>query len=443
MSIFTKMVWIWVAFLVLLEGLVPLRALAGPNDLSHLIDEALKNNPNLQAAEARWQMFERKVVPARTLDDPRLAFAFSNYPIDSLAGDETPMTGREIQLSQSFPFPGKLAAKGEMAEQQVLWYRGIWEDQKLQLVQKVKDACYRLYFQDRAIAITQQNIAILDDFIRLTETRYEVGTGLQQDVLKAQVERSKLMDRLFTLRQQRVTSLADLNRLLNRPSATPVETAEELEMTEVSVSPESLVEKARQNRPMFGSYQSLIDQYESQRRLAKLNYYPDFNLWAGYRIREDSGMDPVNGTDFISAGVSINLPVWQEKRGEAVAEADSGIRMARQQFDEFRNQVHFVIQDSFAQQEKNRDLVKLYRTGIIPQAQQTFEASLAAYQVGDVDFLNLLDSLLTLYRYEIDYHRVLADYQRSLAQLEAAAGVSFDHTTTSPSHHNKEQEEKR
>ena len=110
-----------------------------------------------------------------------------------------------------FPFPGKLGAKGELAEQQALWYKGAWEDAKLQLTQKVKDAWYRLYYQDKAIGITQKNIDILDDFIRLTETRYEVGTGLQQDVLKAQVERSRLMDRLFTLRQQRTTVLADLN----------------------------------------------------------------------------------------------------------------------------------------------------------------------------------------------------------------------------------------
>lgn len=394
--------------------------------LAKLVEEALADNPDLQAAEARWQMFERKVTPARSLDDPRLGFAFSNYPIDSLEADETPMTGKEIQLSQMFPFPGKLGAKGEMAEQQALWYKGVWEDGRLQLTQKVKDAWYRLYYQDKAIAITQKNIGILADFIRLTETKYEVGAGLQQDVLKAQVERSKLLDRLFTLRQQHTTVLADLNTLLSRPSTSPLNPAEELEMTPVEPSLEALQELSRERRPLYGSYQSLIDRFESQRRLARLDYYPDFNVWAGYRIREEVMGDPVPGTDFVSAGIGINLPIWREKRSETVAEAETGIRMARQQYDDFRNRVHFTINDAYAQMEKNRDLVALFKTGIIPQAQQTFEASLAAYQVGDVDFLNLLDSLLTLYRYEIDYHRVLADYQRNVAQLEAAAGVAFE-----------------
>jgi len=397
-----------------------------PTGLDALVAEALANNPDLAAAETRWEMFEHKVLPAQTLDDPRLGFAFSNYPVDSFEANETPMTGKDIQLSQTFPFPGKLGAKGEVAEQQALWYKGVWEDGKLQLAQKVKDAWYRLYFQDKAIAITQKNLDILDDFIRLTETKYEVGTGLQQDVLKAQVERSKLMDRLFTLRQQRATVLADFNTLLNRPAAATPDTSAEPEMTSVVQDLEALQALSQQNRPLYTSYQSLIDRYEKQRKLARLDSYPDFNVWAGYRVREEVRGDPVPGTDFVSAGVSINLPIWRKKREESVAEADSGIRMARQQYEDFRNRVAFAIHDAYAQMEKNRDLLALFKTGIIPQAQQSFEASLSAYQVGEVDFLNLLDSLMTLYRYQIDYHRVLSDYQRNVAQLEAAVGVPLE-----------------
>ncbi len=394
--------------------------------LMTLVEEALANNPDLQAAESRWRMAEHKVIPARSLDDPRLSFALSNYPVDSFSGDETPMTGKEIQLSQMFPFPGKLGAKEDMAKQQALWFRGVYEDAKGQLVQRVKDAWYLVYFQDQAIAITSENIAILQDFIRLTETRYEVGTGHQQDVLKAQVERSKLQDKLFNLEQQRITALADLNRLLNRPVATPMDAPKNLTLPPVDASLQQLIELSRSQRPLFGAYQAVIDRYQAQRRLKKLDYYPDFNVFAGYRQREDVPGDPVEGSDFVSAGVSINLPLWQGKRREAVAEADSGMRMARRQFEDFRNRVDFDISDQYAQMEKNRDLVELFKTGIIPQAEQSFEASLSAYQVGDVDFLNLLDSLMTSYRYQINYHRALADYGRSLAKLEAAVGQYLD-----------------
>lgn len=392
------------------------------NQVQVLVEEALQNNPDLQAAKDRWQMSGHKVKPARTLDDPMIGFAFSNYPIDSLAADETPMTGNEFRVSQNFPFPGKLAAKGEMAEQQALWYMSVYQDARLQLAQQVKDAYYRLYFQDRAIAVTNENLAILESFISLTKTRYEVGNGLQQDLLKAQVEQSKLLDKLLTFRQQRQSVLAELNRLLARPAAQPLEVPSELQMVALDVDSELLMAAARDNRPMFASFQSLIDRFESQRKLAKLDYYPNFNVWTSYRFRDDDLPD--RGTDFVSAGFGINFPLWQEKRAEQVAEADSGLRMARRQLEDFGNRVDMTIQDYFAQLEKNRDLEQLFATGIIPQAQQTFDASLAAYQVGKVEFLSLLDSLMTLYRYQLDHQRALSDYLRNIAQIEAAVGIS-------------------
>jgi outer membrane protein TolC len=409
--------------LPLSAGAVNSNEVGASPSLQALVEEALENSPDLEAARARWQMFTHKVVPAQTLSDPRLSLAFINYPIDSLSPDETPMTGNELRIGQDFPFPGKLEARGEAARQQAQWYKGVYEDARLQLVEKVKDSWYRIYYQDRAIAITEENITLLDDFIRLTETRYEVGEGLQQDVLKAQVERSKLMDLLFTLQQERESALAEFNRLLARPTTTPLEVPQEIEPQEISADLARLQEKAAAHRPLFASYTSLIDQYQAQKNLAELDYYPDFNVFAGYRLRDDDLPD--SGTDFISTGVTINLPIWREKQAEQVAEADSGIRMAQKQYADFRDRVFSRIHDAKARLEKNRTLVELFYTGILPQARQTFEASLSAYQVGDLDFLSLLDSLLSLYRYEIDYHRAVSDYQRSLAGLEAAVGVTL------------------
>jgi outer membrane protein TolC len=390
-----------------------------------LVEEALERNPDLKAAEARWQMFERKVVPAGSLDDPMVSFSMTNYPVDTLEAGETPMTGNDLKLSQKFPFPGKLGTREEVAEQQALWYEGAYEDARLQLRRKVKDSWFKLFFQDRAIGVLRKNIEILDDFIHLTETRYEVGKGLQQDVLKAQVERSKLMDRLFNLQQRRESLQADLNTLLARPSTTTISTPDELAITRVDKDLEELQKGSESHRPLYASYTSLIDRFKAQRKLAKLDYWPDINLWAGYRFREETPGDPVDGTDFVSGGVAINLPIWRKKRAQAVAEAESGTRMALRQFDDFRDKVYFEIHDAYAQMEKDRNLVALYKTGIVPQANQTFQSSMAAYRVGKVDFLSLLDSLLKLYSFETDYFRVLSDYERDVARLEAASGMEF------------------
>ncbi len=397
---------------------------AEPQPLYDLVARALTDNPELQAAEARWRMFERKVIPARSLEDPQLSLALVNFPTDSFKDDETPMTGKDIRFTQKFPFPGKLGLKGEMAEQQALWYHGVFEDGKLKLGLAVRESWYELFYIDKALGILEKNLAVLNDFIRLTETRYQVGTGLQQDVLKAQVERSKLMDRRFTLRQQRLSAAARIEKLVNRSLGDGLKALPDIEMTEVSQDLQAFQSQAETNRPLFNAYQALIDRFKSQRDLARLDYKPDFSLWAGYRFREENRVD--DGVDFASVGLSFNLPIYREKRDEAVAEADSGIRMALSQYDDFRSQVRFNLEDAFALMERNRDRVLLYKSGLLPQAEQTFRAAMSAYQVGKVDFLTLLDALLTQFRYEIDYYRALADYQRSVAKLQAESG-STDH----------------
>jgi len=410
--------------LVLIFPLLSQLAYAG-DDLDLLVAEGLASNPDLRATQETWLMFDKKVGQATSFDDPQLTFGLNAYPVDSFKDDETPMTGKDITLTQKFPFPGKRDARGEIATQQALWYKWVYEDQRLQLVKKIRDTYYQLYAFDRSIVIMEEDLSILDDFIRLTETRYQVGKGLQQDVLRAQVERSKLMDRLFVQRQERESKLSEFNALLARPSSQTLSTPERLDLPVLSLTLESLQEATEESRPLFMAYRSVIDRYNAQRRLARLDRYPDFGVYAGYRIREDVPGDPVDGADFVSAGVSINLPIFQSRRTDAIAEAAAGERMALRQYEGFRNQVASRIHAAWAQLERTRKQALLLETGIIPQARQVFQSAMAAYRVGKVDFLSLLDALLSLDRYQIDHHRAVAESLRSFAWLEAESGASL------------------
>lgn len=399
-----------------------------PSHLDQLVAEALENNPDLKAAAERWQLFEHRVAAAGSLPDPSLSFALVNYPIDTFNGDQTPMTGKDIKWTQKIPYPGKLASKAAMAELQADWYKSVLDDAKLSLVQKVKDAYYAFYFQRVAIEVTQKNLNLLDDFIRLTETNYAVGKGLQQDVLKAHVERSKLMDRLLSLKQRRETYRAQLNILRNRPTDEALDHRPELILPQLLTSIPILQERALISRPIFAGYRAIIERGKQQGKFARLDYRPDFTLWGGYRVREQiSGGD--DGTDFISAGVSINLPLNRKKRDEGVAEARSALSMAYAQMNEMRNRVNFSIHEAYVLADKNRTQALLYKTAIIPQSNQAYLASVSAYQVDKVDFLTVLDGLMGLYRYEIEYHRAATDYLRDLARLEAAVGADLDYDT--------------
>jgi len=397
--------------------------MAPTSGLPDLISQGLTDNPDLQAGAARWQVYENRIATAGSLDDPRLSLALANYPVDTLSASDTPMTGQVVKLTQNFPFPGKLTSKGEIARQQAVWYRHAYRESRLQLIRQVKEAWFGLYLQDRLLAVTGQSLELLDQYLTQSETRYATGKGQQAEILKAQLERSALLERRLALTQQRDTALASLNILVNRAPDTPVEMPDELTPSAFPYSQAELLELAATQRPLVGAYRGLLDQSAAQKKLARLNFYPDFSLGAVYTFREQNRSD--QGTDFVGLEFSVSLPVFREKRREAVKEAEQGEVMVRRQFDDFLNKTRFAITDGYAQLEKNRQLLELYRGGIIPQASQSFEAAVSGYQVGRQPFSMLLENLLALYRYENEYYRVLVDHERNVARLEAEAALTL------------------
>jgi cobalt-zinc-cadmium efflux system outer membrane protein len=400
------------------------QTLAGGEELNSLIAQALDRNPDLKAAEARWRSFTHKIVPAASLDDPRLSLSLNNFPTDSFAWDQTPMTGETVRLSQALPFPGKLAAKKEVAAQQAAWYEEMYQETRIDLSRQVKDSWYTLFFKERNLEQIDASLKLLDDLILLTESRYETGMGMQQDVLKAQVERSILTERRLNIEQQRQTVLAGLNSLRAMPADTPVSIPTTVNPEPLPDSKEQLLEKAVKRRPMAKAYRALIAQYQAQGKLARLNFLPDFSVGAAYTFRQSNPLD--NGVDFASVEFGLSLPLFREKRKESEAESTAGEAMARQQLDDFINRTRFAISDAHSQMKKNTQLVNLYSSGIIPQAKQTLEAAISGYQVGKISVLALLDTALTLYRYEVEYFRALSDLGRDIAKLEAEAALYSD-----------------
>ncbi|MDH3999532.1 MAG: TolC family protein, partial [Desulfuromonadales bacterium] len=166
-----------------------------------LVEEALANNPELEAVRLRAEQFSWKVDQKGSLDDPVLSLSFSNYPNDSLNRDETAMTGDEVRLAQKFPYPGKRDGRAAVAQADSEWSNFQYLDSRHQLAGRVEDVWLRLFYTDRALEVVGRNLALLDDMARLTETRYATGKGMQQDILSTQLEQSRLMQQSLTLQQ--------------------------------------------------------------------------------------------------------------------------------------------------------------------------------------------------------------------------------------------------
>lgn len=397
-------------------------------NLSALVDSALSNNPELKSSQSRWQMFASKAKQASALEDPMFMFKLQNMlGREPFVFNKDPQSAKAIGISQQLPFWGKRDLKQEVAQYEAESYKWAIEERKLELTRMVKETYYQIWAVDKGLEIVDKNLKILSDFVTIAESKYSVGQGVQQDIFKAGLEKSKMLDMQITLRQQRKSLEASLNYLLYRPGNSPVGTIADFTLPQLPLSAEQLNEIAYDKRPQVKSLVSLANKGQAAHRLARKEFYPDFNLSFEYMFRErvDSEMVKDPGYNMFTVGVTFNLPFQQERRRAMLSESTSETNMAMEELHGLKNTISYTVNDTLAQLERRRKLVELYKGGIIPQAEQSLESAVISYRVSKVDFLTLLDGRMTLFSYEKELYESKAEYMMKLAQLEAAVGIDL------------------
>jgi outer membrane protein TolC len=392
-----------------------------PSEIEKLIEEAVNNNPRLKSFGEAVSVMRERPSQVTSLDNPRLKLSIMNLPTDTYDFDQEPMTQKQITLMQKFPFPGKLELKGKAAEQDVNISSNDYSVQRNILIKDVKTAYARVLFLDSALEITEQNRALLREFVRIVETKYEVGLGIQQDVLKAQLELSKMTDRIISFTHKREKAVAKLNTLLNRPVQTGFSTDNKVKMTDLTLSFEELKEIADAANPMLHRSKHRIEKNQNLLQLANRNYYPDFDIGLSYGQREDTPM--LERADFVSAFVTVKLPLWLNKKEDRkVAETEAAVRKALADHNSIKNTIYFQIKNLMADIRSSSERIELFRSGLIPQSRLALESALSAYKVNKVDFLTLVSSQITLYNFELEQIRAISEHEIKLAELEAVIG---------------------
>jgi outer membrane protein TolC len=416
------------AILILTAGIACANETRPAEDLPTLINLALANNPELKSSHSRWQMFASKARQASALEDPMFMFKLQNMLArEPFVFNKDPQSAKVIGISQQLPFWGKRALKQEVAQYEAESYRWTIEERKLELTRMVKETWYQIWAVDKGLEIVDKNLRILADFVTIAESKYSVGQGVQQDIYKAGLEKSKMLDMQISLRQQRRSLEANLNYLLYRPGDTPVGTITDFPLPQLPLTAEQLNETAHEKRPQVKSLISLANKAQAAHRLARKEFYPDFNLSFEYMFKEAIATEMVSdpGYNMFTLGVTFNLPFQQEKRRAMLTESTSETNMAMEELNGLKNTISYTINDTLAQLERRRKLVELYKGGIIPQAEQSLESAVISYRVSKVDFLTLLDGRMTLFNYERELYESQAEYMMKLAQLEAAVGTDL------------------
>jgi len=301
---------------------------------------------------------------------------------------------------------------------------------RLALVKNVRSTWWNLFFLDRALSAVQRNQVLLRQLLRIAETKYKTGQGMQSDVLLAQVELSRLLESEIGLNASRRTQAAALKALLDRPAMHRVSLPSQ---ADESLPPAPGIEALRMlaldARPVLFARRNALEAARTRVALAEKDYYPDFKLGAAYGFRSGNNPNGSPRADMSSIAFSMNLPVFTgAKQDRALSQRKA--EALREEFGlaDRRAQVLAEIEQALAEYHAGQQQASLFKTGIIPQARQTTASMLAAYQVNKVDFLNLVRAQITLYNYETQYWKALSSGWQARARLEAAVGAPLPAT---------------
>lgn len=398
-------------------------ALPAVTTIDDFVTLALARNPAIRAAEQRVLRLRERIPQVTSLDDPMAQIAPIGEMAETAAGEVSVMTS----VSQRLPFPGKLDARGRIASQDVRVAEQQLIAERLAVVADTRRAFWNLYIAARALEITQRSRTLLTQFRDATESKYRAGTTTQDAVLRATVELSNLENELITLRQQRDVAAAMLNTLIDRPVDAPVTDPAPVSLRELDAELDDLLAGAAERNPSIRAAHEQLERYREQRRLARLDRYPDLTVSFSYNLVDDRGLSPVaNGDDQWWIGFGVNLPIWQERRAAAEREATRGALEAAGMLADAENRVAFRIRDALVSVETQRRLAELFRDSIIPQARQTVDVSLSGYRAGETDFLTLIDNWRRLLEYELAMERSVADLERAIASLQQAVGADLN-----------------
>jgi len=386
--------------------------------LERYITLALAQNPRIAAAASRTEAAAERVPQMSALPDPMLGFGLKELSLNDPTLTATEMTGRWISLEQEFPFPGKRGLSKRMAEADRDMTAAEADETRAMLIADVKMAYYEWAYLRAATDLVQQSKELMRHSADLAASALSVGVGSQSDVLRAQTELTRFDVELSDLRQREQTAIADINVCCTIPLGTQTTPPSPLEYRPVNISYDSLLAMIEQNAPRARMASFRVAASQSDAALAKRGYLPDLRVGVEYMRRGKAEPE-----DMVSLMVGTSLPLyWRRSQDRALEEKRIEHRRAREEQQSVANDLRFELTDLWAKAASLREQIETYENGIVPQAQQTFEAAQAGYVTGRVDFMTLVSAQMMWLEAERDRLMKVADYNTTWGRIEALAG---------------------
>jgi len=403
------------AFCVLAPVFVSLHAeerTLGPQDL---LNGLMQNNPEVQAARLRFEASTKRPSQAGTLPEPTASYTNLGvgHPFSRLNGSD--FAYQAFGVSQDIPFPGKLALASEEARREAESEQQNYRSVVLDHVARLKVAYYEWLTANKAIELTRKHRDLLSRFEEIARNRYTVGKGLQQDVLKAQLEVSTLQQQLEMLDEKRKRAEAEIASLLAVP-AVALHAPGEIQPSSFSMPLEELL-KFTADSPRVRAQQKLVDARAVGINRSLKDFRPDFGVALQW---QHTGS---NFPNYYMATVSMKIPIYYgRKQRYALEESYSHLNEAKQNYQSAQQQAIYQVKDQYLAIQSSERILNLHKTTLMPQASLTVDSSVSAYEVGSIDFLSLLANLTNLISLERQYYDEVARHEEAIARLEPIVG---------------------
>jgi len=387
--------------------------------LHNFVEIALNNNPGIQEVHSEWEAAGFKTEQAASLEDPMAEYTYFGEAVETRFGPQEHKYG----IAQKIPFPAKLGMKKIAESRHQGMFKESYEAAKREIIKNVKFVYYDMFWVDKAIQVTEGEKAILENMESVARKKYESKFAPQQDVIKAQVELSKLINKLLYLRQNRKSLEAKLNSILNRETNIPVGQLEDVELMEFNYELSELHVMAGESRQELVAARLNIERAEYEKSLAMMDYIPDVIVGFEYiQVGKGETLQPNDGQDAWMASFAVTVPLWFDRISNKIKEKKALLESTRKNYTNVQNDVYYEVEDMYFKIGTYKDVIRLYETALIPQSEQSFDASKTGYETGRVDFLNWLEAERVLLQTTLAYYKSIVDYQKSIAYFERVIG---------------------
>jgi len=410
-------------FLFLCAPYAPAALAQDAEGLAAYLQTALEQNYEIRAAQTRWEESVAKIGQAGSLPDPKLGVEYFLQPIETRTGPQE----ASLSLSQSFPWFGRLTLEEQLKQAESAVAQARLADTRLMVARRVKETYIEYGYLSQAGEITSEIHELMSYLEGVARTKYASGGSRYTDVLKIQIELSRLADRIRSLEDNATPVRVMLNSLMgvDRDLARPKPDA--LPTIVLTKRDDEIIALARQYSPKLLAGQQRIAQGQTNLEIADTDFYPSFTATVKtiFTGEAEFGNPPDSGSDPVVAGLVVNLPVFRERRHSAMAEKRAAIGSARNELEQTVKSLEAEIELSLFRYRDAERRLNLYQGDLIPKVRQELEVSLEAFQGGQYSILELIDAEKNWFNFELAAIRARADMAKEVAMLEGLVGITL------------------